>query len=579
MDIPLTRFGYKKKTLRQIETIQPFMRLHESNVISRVRIWPFITLIVVCMLVLYFRLGQLTIVEGVYRRKLADDNRVVAVRRAAARGIFFDRDGTALVNNVPIYKRQVPGTTVAQAQFESISHEEAVRLSHAAGERVFFDIKREYTCGKPCSVLMGFIGEVNRDDLNNLNGYVMGDLIGKSGLEKVYERQLRGVPGSELIEVDALGNLVREIGRNYPVAGNEMKLTIDLELQQLLYEAFDGQSGAAVAQNPHTGEILAMVSSPAYDPNDVVSYLNAKEKPFFNRAISGIYPPGSIYKIVTAVAGLEENVIDAQKTYEDTGELVVSGYRFGTWFYLEYGRTEGAVNVVKGLQRSNDIYFYRLGGDLGATKLAEWSRLFGLESTGGLESWGAIKGVIPDPVWKERVKGERWYLGNTYHMSIGQGDVLTSPMQVNRMVGAMATGGVLCDPVILESEIGKRSCVQLNLRRETVEIVHEGLKKACEPGGTGVPFFRFEPRVACKTGTAEQGIKGSTPHAWFSVYAPADNPEIVLTVLVEASGQGSEVAAPIARDALEYWFYTKEGKLFKEAPRIVLDESIIEAGD
>lgn len=532
-------------------------RVGETSLVqsSRVRVWPFIVMAFTIFIALTGRVFQLTIIEGNYHRDRADSNRVVGVRRAAARGILFDRNKQPLVANSPSYKRQIPGSTVTQSQFEPISREEAVRLSQGSGERIFFDVTRSYPCGAACAIVSGYMSEVSREELDDFNGdYVLGDWVGAYGLEKVYESRLRGTPGNELVEVNAKGQLVREVGTTLPVSGTDMQLTIDQGLQKVLYQAFEGRKGAAIAQIPQTGEILALVSSPSFDPNNVSASLDSSDQPFFNRAVGGVYPPGSTFKIITAIAALEEQKIDSSTLIEDTGEIKIDQYRYGNWLYDQYGRTEGEVDVIKALQRSNDIFFYHIGASVGPDKIAEWARTFGYENSLFTSGMVAAKGTIPDPNWKETVKGERWFLGNTYHMSIGQGDVLTTPLQVNRMMGAVATGGALCDPIIDLDEVRSKSCMQLNLSSKTVELVHEGLKRACLPGGTGAPFFNTEPAIACKTGTAQQGGETHLPHAWFTLYAPADNPEIVITVLVEEGGQGSEVAAPIAKIATDYWF-------------------------
>jgi penicillin-binding protein 2 len=527
---------------------------------SRVRIWPFVVGTLLTGLLLFGRLLQLTIVEGTYQRQQADYNRVLGVRKTAPRGVFLDRQGETLVRNLPTYKRQVPGTTVIQGQFEEITREEAVRLSQIPGERVFFDISREYLCGQACAGILGYLSEIDQTELSLRSGnYILGDKIGKMGLEKQYEAELRGQPGSEMLEVDAAGMLVREVGIVDPVPGIDLKLTLDLGLQQKLYELLDNRPGAAVAQIPQTGEVLALVSSPSFDPSNLVDALKAPGSPFFNRAISGAYPPGSVFKVVTAAAALEEGKISRQTVFDDTGEIVIGEYRFGNWLYDQYGGTDGSVNVVRAMQRSNDIFFYHIGGLVGAEKINEWARVFGYETISALALPGEVTGLIPDPAWKIKNVGERWFLGNTYHMSIGQGDVAATPLQVNRMMGAVAGKGVLCDPLLLSNQVGTKSCRQLNLKEETLKLLTEGLIAACEPGGTAPPFFSFEPKVACKTGTAEHsGSKSKElPHAWFTVYAPAENPEIVLTVMLEKAGQGSEQAAPVAKEALDYWFHQR----------------------
>lgn len=523
---------------------------------SRVRVWPMMVLVVVVGLFLFGRLAQLTLVEGSYRRSLADDNRIIAIRRTANRGVFIDRNNVPMVRNEPVYKKQVEGTTVAQQRFEAISQEEAMKLAYGGDNRVFFDVDRDYVCNEACAIVLGYMGEVDQVTLERSGGmYQLGDTLGMAGLEKAYEMDLRGVPGSELLEVNASGMLVREVGRDYPEPGVDIPLTLDMGLQQVLYTALAGRKGAVVAQVPDTGEVLAMVSSPAYNPASVSAALTSSDQPFFNRAISGVYPPGSVFKLVTAVAGLEEGKIDGTSLIEDSGELVVGQYRYGNWYYDDYGRTEGEVDVVKALRRSNDIFFYRLGEMVGANTLAEWARNFGYEQAGGLDFLGASTGTIPDPMWKERVKGERWFLGNTYHMAIGQGDVLVSPLQVNRMTSAVAASGVLCPAYLRLSGMEGQSCTQLNLDQRTVDLVQQGMKEACEPGGTAYPLFGFEPHAACKTGTAQQGGVDHLPHAWFTVYAPLHDPKIALTVLVEEAGQGSDVAAPVAKEGLEYFFH------------------------
>ena len=526
---------------------------------SRVRVWPFVVLTVVVTLILTGRLVQLTVVEGAYQWQQAESNRVTAIRTTAPRGIFIDRTGKPLVRNNPAYKRQVPGTSLAQAKFEEISRDEALRLQYQDGERVFFDIVREYPCGRACAQLLGYTGEISSEEQAQApRDYVLGDRVGKSGLEKTEERTLRGQAGSELLEVNAHGAVQRVVGKVEQVRGTDVAITLDSGLQTVLYEALKEYQGAAVASVVQTGEILALVSTPAFDPNDVGQSLTEANEPFFYRALGGAYPPGSVFKVVTATAGLQEGKLSAETTIEDTGEIRINTYRYGNWYFDEYGGTEGAVNVVKGLQRSNDIFFYRVGEMVGPEKLAEWATLMGFGATTGLEGLGEVPGLVPEPKWKSRVKGEKWFLGNTYHMAIGQGDVLVTPMQVNRMMGVVATGGLLCPPILKQAEVGTRGCQQVNLQDETVRLIREGLVKACEPGGTGVAFFRFSPKVACKTGTAQEGGVTSDPHAWFTVYAPAEKPEIVVTVLVEHGGQGSEIASPIARKALEYWFQSRD---------------------
>ena len=268
----------------------------------------------------------------------------------------------------------------------------------------------------------------------------------------------------------------------------------------------------------------------------------------FNRAIAGAYPPGSTFKIVTTAAGIEDGKIDKNTLFEDTGQIVVGDYTYRNWYFTQYGKTEGKIDVIGAIKRSTDTFFYKVGEWVGPEKLTIWAQKFGLGKKTGLDISGEALGLVPDP------GGRRWFLGNTYHLAIGQGDLLATPLQINMMTSVIANGGRLCRPAISDQLSATSNCQDLELKAETLRLVREGMKEACSPGGTAFPFFDFTPAVACKTGTAEFGDPQNRTHAWLTAFAPADDPEIVVTVLVEAGGEGSSVAAPIARKVLEEWF-------------------------
>jgi penicillin-binding protein 2 len=260
-----------------------------------------------------------------------------------------------------------------------------------------------------------------------------------------------------------------------------------------------------------------------------------------------------VFKPVTAYAGLEEGKITSTTEFVDTGELKVGIYRYGNWYFDQYGRTEGSINLAKALARSNDIFFYKVGEEVGVEKLVSWARKFGLGEPTGIELPGERAGLVPDRLWKERATGEKWFLGNTYHMSIGQGDLLVTPLQVARMTLGVVSGR-LCDVSILKNSDIK--CQDLGLKAEDVLTVREGLKGVCATGGTAFPFFNFEPWVLCKTGTAQhsgQKTKEDLPHAWMTVAYPGENPEMILTVMLEAAGEGSAEAGPVARAIVDGW--------------------------
>ncbi len=520
--------------------------------IHRIRIWPLKVLTLVFGILLLVRLIQLTVVEGPWRRRLADENRILTLPIMAQRGILTDRLGYPLTQNIPVYRRQVPGTNPAQLQFESVSREQALQFLVDPKERIDYVVKRDYPSGSVSASLVGYVGEVTANELDTYQDYRLGELIGKTGAEQAFERRLRGIPGEEYLEINAQGKAVRTIGVKEAQSGSNMQLSVDLGLQQILVDAFQGLQGAAVALSPQTGEVLALVSVPTYDPAHLQDALSQPGQPFFNRAVGGTYAPGSTFKLITGIAALEEGKITAETQFQDTGEIVIGDYRFGNWLYDEHGRTEGQVGLVRAIARSNDIYFYHIGELVGPNKLAEWAGMFGFGKAWGLFAWGESTGLVPTPEWKQTKKNERWFLGNTYHMSIGQGDVLATPMQVAVMTAGIAAGGVVCPPHMVLND-DRVVCQQSNVRGETIALIQQGMIEACQPGGTGSPFFTFEPKVACKTGTAQQGGEKALPHAWFTIYAPAENPTIAVTVLVEQGGQGSTVAGPIAKKAIEYW--------------------------
>lgn len=409
--------------------------------------------------------------------------------------------------------------------------------------------------------IVGYVSEVNETELGCRSGlcYVGGMQVGRAGIEQIYEATLRGRDGGVMVEKDASGKTVRELGKNEAEEGTDITLTVDAALQEIMYSALKNRAGSAVALDLQ-GRVLGLVSSPSYDPKDIVPYLADTEKLyFFDRAISATYPPGSVFKLVTATAGLMEGAITKETTFEDTGEIRVGEYRYGNWYFDQYGRTEGVIGLTRALARSNDIYFYKVGEELGVSKLVAWARKMGLGELTGIELSGEKEGLVPDELWKERRTGEKWFLGNTYHMAIGQGDLLVTPLQVARMTLSAVTGRKCRVTVVGEEQ---PRCESLNIKSEYQELVIEGMKEACLPaqagssGGTAYPLFDIVPKAACKTGTAQHaGQKGESdePHAWITVAYPADNPELILTVMLEAAGEGSDIAGPVAREILEGW--------------------------
>ncbi len=403
--------------------------------------------------------------------------------------------------------------------------------------------------------VVGYLAEVVSEEVGCFEGlcYSPGMMIGRAGIHKSQEARLRGQDGGRLIEVDATGREVRELGSNSAERGSDVELTIDSRLQASMYEALASSRGAAVALDLQ-GKVLGLVSSPAYDPTNLPVYLQDSDELYFlNRAISGTYPPGSVFKLVTALAGLAQGKITSETQYEDSGEIRVGEYRYGNWYFDQYGKTEGSLDVVRALSRSNDIYFYRVGEAMGVDALVKWARRFGLGEKTGIELAGEVSGFVPDRLWKERKMGEKWFLGNTYHLAIGQGDLLVTPAQVARMTLAAVSGRLCQLSVLRDKEI---ACSDLGLSSEDISLVREGMRQACSTGGTAFPFFDFEPWILCKTGTAQhsgQKEEEDKPHAWITVAYPGENPELILTVMLEAAGEGSAEAGPVAKTILERW--------------------------
>ncbi len=469
-----------------------------------------------------------------YYQRLSEANRTQEEILPAPRGIFYDRYKEPLVINRKDKK---------------------------------YLLKRSYLYPELTAHLLGYMAlpdEVNLKDYSCGAPPLSQQFVGKTGLEKYFECSLRGRYGKILYEVDAMGEKVRELVRGEAEQGRNVDLSISLALQRKAHEAFQGRPGGAIATDPKTGEVLLFYSSPSFDTNKLTEeqglftrLLNDDYKPLFDRLSLGLYPPGSVVKPVIALAALEEGVIRPQTTFEDTGIFKFGGVEFGNWYYLQYGKKEGEVDVVKAISRSNDIFFYNIGTRMPVSKFKYWFRYFGLDSTGLKPYLPQAQGILPDQEWKEENYGERWYTGDTVNLSIGQGFILLNPVQLHLATAALANRGRSC---ALSFEKGVlRHCTDLKLGGRNLDQVTSGMVRACAEGGTGWPFFDFKIRgkkeqVACKTGTAESQDTKAPPHAWFTVFAPVAQPEIVLTVFLENGGEGSGEAAPIAKEILTEYF-------------------------
>jgi penicillin-binding protein 2 len=497
--------------------------------------WIIDFLVVVSFLVLITGVLKLNLVKGAYFRKLARDNKLTETLIVAPRGKIVDRKGRIL------------------AETKAIGDTE----------------KRYYPYGESMGAVTGYIGMINESELKNGicdKKLTNKTLVGRGGAEEAFDCLLIGADGKKLSEVDAKGNTVRELGSMESVAGKEVELSLDAYWQEKMYQLIKGKKAAAIVTEAKTGKILVLATSPTFNPNyftyepdkNIINgYLeDSQNLPLLNRAIGARYHPGSVFKLSVATAGLEEGVIDEETTFEDTGVIKVGDYSFNNWLWTKRGQTDGWVNIVKALKRSNDIFFYRLGENLGSEKIKKWATIFGLGKKTGIELPAETEGLVPDAKWKEEVKKEKWFLGNTYHTAIGQGDVSVSPLQINLMTSVIANQGDLCQISVLKNSEVK--CQSLNIKQKNINLIKTGMIGACESGGTAWPLFNFKTKIACKTGTAEVGDGSKDTHAWLTAFAPADNPQIVITVMLERGGEGSDVAAPIVGDFLKEWFEEPE---------------------
>lgn len=523
----------------------------------------FLVALVLVFLILGARLIDLQIIRGSFYATLSSENRIRRIPIRAPRGRILDAQGEVLADNRQVYKLVEFGKNGAPVSYKIIADDEGKRLFERGVEGVIRETARSYPAGEGFAHVLGYVSQVESLEVGKnpcgpyTPAYVLGDFAGRTGIEQEYECLLRGQNGEELVEVDTNGRRVRVLGRREAVAGKDLRVSLDRGLAEVAAGALAEKPGALVAQNPKTGELLALVSSPSFDPNKIAEDFERLSRdenlPLFNRAIGGSYQPGSTFKIVTATAGLEEGKIDANFTFTDPGVIRVGSFSYANWYFTQYGRTEGTIDIIRAIKRSTDTFFYKVGEFVGVEKLAKWAGKFGLGEKTGIDIPGEIGGLVPTPQWREDVIGERWFLGNTYHLSIGQGDIHLTPLQVNLMTSVLASSGKLCRPHVL----GKVDCQDIEVSPKTIRLITSGMVEACKPGGTAFPFFNFSPEVACKTGTAEFGDPQGRTHAWLTAFAPADAPEIVVTALVEGGGEGSAVAAPIVREVMDYWFHQR----------------------
>ncbi len=572
---------------------------------------------------LFLRLWYLQIIRADAYQALSEKNRTRYIPIAAPRGSIVDRDGHMLVDNRPAFRiaalrQEVEDPEKLLARMAELLDLDLAILQKrwAAGRRfpryrpvpLADDVSRSvleqvmehsvelpgiltevrpvrfYPYGESAAHLFGYLGEITEEELRAApyRAYHAGDFVGKNGLEKVFEQYLNGIPGERRVEVDVQGKKLRILKTQEPVPGNRVTLTINRDLQLATEAAFGDQAGAAVALDVRTGEVLAMVSKPGYDPSlfargitgqEWVELLHNPLDPLQNRALKGQYPPGSIFKIVTVLAALESGQATARTKVNCQGELTVGNRTFRCWKKGGHGITD----LKKALQESCDVWFYEVGQQVGIDRIAAMARRLGLGTPTGLELTGERQGLIPDQQWKQQKFNDRWYRGETLIASIGQGYILTTPLQLATLMATVANGGTVLRPYLvkrIEDMAGKvrqetkpQVVQQAHLDQSHLDVLRRGLEAVVnEPRGTAWLSRIKELPFAGKTGTSQvvhqrkrRKRDAEIPyrlrdHALFTAYAPAANPEIAVAVVVEHGSHGSTAAAPIARAMFDSYF-------------------------
>lgn len=563
-------------------------------------------MVMAAFLLLVMRLWQLQVLQGSEFRKMSEANRLRIVSVPAPRGIIFDRNGIPLVQNSPYYFASVipgefdkanvvplsrilhipaeeiyakidtadlsPFVPIRLKQglsFNEIAYIEA-RRSDFPGLMLEIEVNREYPFGDVGSHLIGYLGKPSPLQLKDpaFKDVPQDMFIGQWGVEKLFDGSLRGVPGKKIIEVNALGRELGMLQETLPIKGKDVTLSIDINLQKEAEKAFGERAGALVAVKPDSGEILGLVSKPSFDPNLFTKGMSGsewsaitkdKKNPMLNRALQSQYPPGSTFKIVTAVAGLEEGVIRPDTKVDCRGGIRYGNWTFGCW--QKHGH--GVVSIHRAIVESCDVFFYEVGRRLGIDRIYNYATALGLGKKTGLELGNEKQGLIPNTKWKLERKKLPWFLGETFNAAIGQGYVAVTPIQSAMMTSAFANGGTLYRPTLIKDS---KPLVSGNLKihPETLEVVKSGLFGVVnDPAGTGWTAKSQSIPICGKTGTAQvvtmrKGVQYSSEkfrdHAWFVAFAPVEKPEIALSVLVEHGGHGGGSAAPIARRAIEEYF-------------------------
>jgi penicillin-binding protein 2 len=581
--------------------------------------------LVITMTVLLIRLWDLQIMRGPEMQQLSEQNRIRVKKVVAPRGIIYDRNGKVIADTRPSFNIYItpedlkdfsqtvdgladligwdredvieklkaasgmppsfPVKIKSDIPMDEVAKIEAHRI-YTPGVTIQIEPKRNYIYGAALAHVIGYVSEISDKELEDkkaYKGYSPGDYIGKYGLEKMYEKYLRGIDGEKRVEVDATGREVRTLDVVDSIPGHSLHLNIDLELQLVADKALENKRGGVVALDPKTGGVVVLASRPGFDPNKFTSGISKtdwevikedKAHPLQNKAIQAGYPPGSTFKILMALAALETGAIN-----EHTNFVCRGGFPFGNRvFKCWQAKGHGSISVRRAIVESCDVFFYNVGLKLGIDRIHKMADAIGLGKVTGIDLPAEQKGIIPSTEWKQKRFNEPWYEGETVSVSIGQGAVWLTPIQLAQLASFVANNGKNFQPQIVNRIISTTGQLvksfppivnaEIKLKPDTLRIVKDGMRGVVnEPSGTAYSSRVANIAMSGKTGTAQAGSmdkgKNFGDHAWFIAYAPSDEPSLAMSVLVEFGGHGGSQSAPIAKAITENLFKTKT--VIKEA--------------
>lgn len=622
-----------------------FKNTERDLYLFRVRLGAAALLVLACFAILFLRFVNLQVIRHDNYAAQAEENRIAVVPIPPNRGLILDRNGVVLARNYSAYTLEITPSRVANLEatidavskvidvsprdrrrfhkvleeskgFDSVpirtrlTDEEVARFTaqhfRFPGVEIQARLFRQYPLGQVASHVIGYIGRISQRDIDRLSereekegidllsNYQGTNYIGKEGLEKRYEAALHGTTGYERVEVTASGRAVRTLSRTPATAGNNLILSLDVKLQEIAEQAFGDRRGALVAIEPSTGDVLAFVSKPTYDPNLFVEGIDAQswdalnnspDKPLIDRPLTGTYPPGSTIKPFLALAALETGKRTPQWSFNDPGYFMFAGHKFRD----DKEGGHGWVDMYRAIVVSCDTYFYMLANDLGIDAISSFLKPFGFGQMTGIDLDGERTGVLPSQQWKLQALKERWYPGDTISIGIGQGYNAYTPLQMAHAVATLANNGVVMKPhlvkIIEDSRTGERTLTvpsesyRIPLKPENLEVIKNAMIGVNREGTSAAAFKGAQYVSAGKTGTAQlfqvkenekyhesQTSERLRDHAWFIAYAPADQPRIALAVLVENGGFGAQAAAPIARQVFDYYLLGQQPSVDKAPP-------------